>query len=277
MKSFNIIILSIAFIFSFNSISYAKSETKDLLFAVAASLKPVFEERLIPLFSDKYIDFEIKNINDASGKFALQIEERYFDILTIYDGSGRLEIQIKEGLDVDLFISAAPVHIERLVASGHIEKKNTASILSNKLVFIQNTIDRKKNPLASIEEIKNISILALANPKSAPVGEYSKQALEALGLYKEVEKKLSLAQSVSEVLYWVEAGSAPAGIVYASDVRTSQKVAIVAEIPYTNDNIQYMAGILKKSENQEILHRFIDFLQSDEAKKIFVEYGFMPL
>ena len=43
--------------------------------------------------------------------------------------------------------------------------------------------------------------------------------------------KASLGTNVTEVLKWVEEGSADAGIVYATDAATTDKVKVVAEAP----------------------------------------------
>ncbi len=237
-------------------IAYA-STVKELNFAIAASLKPVFEEKIIPIYKE-----ENKNIN----------------IMGIYDSSGRLEMQIKEGLDVDLFFSAAPLHIERLIQLNTIEKDTIKAVLTNKLVLIQNTKNAQKdNSLKDYNNIKNVHILAIGNPKSAPIGTYTKEALEALNIWHYVENKLSLAQNVTEILYWVAQGSAEAGIVYASDAKKAKNITIVSEIPFNNEDIKYIVAPIKSSNYYKELDNFMEFLLSDKVQKIFVDYGFMTL
>ena len=61
-------------------------EKVTLTVAAAASLKNAFENDLIPAFTEKYPDIEISGV---------------------YDSSGKLQTQIEEGLDADVFFSAA--------------------------------------------------------------------------------------------------------------------------------------------------------------------------
>ncbi len=256
MKKLQIVCLLCIFTMFLAQVAYAKN-TIELNMALAASLRPVFEEKIIPLFKE-----ENKNI----------------DIKGIYDSSARLEVQIKEGLNVDFFFSAAPLHIQRLVEARFIEKDNTKEILTNKLVLIQNTQNAKNTQLKDIKKISSVEIIALGNPRSTPIGSYTKEALEELNLWQTVgNMKLSLAQNVTEILSWVSAGSAEAGIVYASDAKTAKNIVIVAEIPFNNEDIRYVAAPLKSSKNTKELDIFMSFLLSDKIQKIFIEYGFMGL
>ena len=77
-------------------------------------------------------------------------------------------------------------------------------------------------------------------------------------------------------MHWVAEGSADAGIVYATDALANGKVQIVAEAPQgtmTKPAI-YCLGVLKTTKESKL---FVDFLLSDEAQKIFEEYGFTTI
>ena len=81
---------------------------------------------------------------------------------------------------------------------------------------------------------------------------------------------------MTQVLYWVAEGSADAGIVYATDVLSNKNVRIVAEAPVGSMSKPaiYCLGILKETKESKL---FADFLLSDEAQKIFEEYGFATI
>ena len=76
---------------------------------------------------------------------------------------------------------------------------------------------------------------------------------------------------------WVAEGSADAGIVYATDAASNDKVSVVAEAPEGSvSKVIYPVGIVKETSKQESAKSFIEFLNSDEALAIFERYGFTP-
>ena len=75
------------------SYNWESSEKITLNLAAAASLKNVFDDEIIPMFEEEH-----KNI-DVSG---------------VYDSSGKLQTQIENGLEADLFFSAAKKQMNAL-------------------------------------------------------------------------------------------------------------------------------------------------------------------
>ena len=89
--------------------------------------------------------------------------------------------------------------------------------------------------------------------------------------------KASLGTNVTQVLNWVAEGSADAGLVYATDAALlKDKVQVVAEAPQgaLQKPVIYPIGVLQKAPQAAAAKEFAAFLQSDEAMKIFEEYGF---
>lgn len=78
-------------------------------------------------------------------------------------------------------------------------------------------------------------------------------------------------KDVTQVLTYVEQGEVDAGVVYMTDAKSSQKVDIIEA---SNKTVIYPIAIIKESKNIEGAKKFIEFLSSDEAKAVFVKYGF---
>ena len=105
--------------------------------------------------------------------------------------------------------------------------------------------------------------------------EYAKELFENLKIWDEVSSKASLGTNVTEVLNWVAEGSADSGIVYSTDASSKDKVEVVIEAPEGSvSKIIYPVGIIKASKHKEEAKNFTDFLQSNEAMKVFESYGF---
>jgi molybdate transport system substrate-binding protein len=75
----------------------------------------------------------------------------------------------------------------------------------------------------------------------------------------------------------VAAASADVGIVYATDAASMpDDVVVVAEAPEGSlaTPVIYPVAVVKDSENADAAKAFVDFLGTDEALKVFEEYGF---
>ena len=128
--------------------------------AAAASLEYAFEEELIPAFEELNPEVTIEGV---------------------YDSSGKLQQQIESGLAADLFFSAAPTQMNALDEEGMIDSDSIVSLLENKIVLIIPTsLDAS---FASFEDITDANTVAIGDPKSVPVGQYSQESLTNLGLW----------------------------------------------------------------------------------------------
>lgn len=231
-----------------------EDEKTEILVAAAASLEYAYEDELIPMFEEQNPDITVSGT---------------------YDSSGKLQTQIEEGMEADVFMAAATKQMDALTEEGMIEEDSVTDLLENKIVLITSADSQLE--LSSFEDITKADTIAIGDPASVPVGQYSEEALTNLGLWDQVLAKASLGTNVTEVLNWVAEGSAQAGIVYATDAATTDKVKVVAEAP--EDSLAepdiYPVGIVSASENKEAAEKFVEFLKSDEAIQIFEDYGFI--
>ncbi|MEA5490005.1 MULTISPECIES: molybdate ABC transporter substrate-binding protein [Pseudanabaena] len=99
-----------------------------------------------------------------------------------------------------------------------------------------------------------------------------------LELFKDLQSKFVLGNNVRQVLQFVESGNAQAGIVYATDAKTSTKVKVIQVIDAKLHNpIVYPIAVLQKSSHPESAKSYVEFLSSELAKTIFEKYGFSGL
>jgi len=230
-----------------------EKEEVTLTIAAAASLENCYTDELIPMFEKEHANVKIEGT---------------------YDSSGKLQTQIEEGLEADVFMSAATKQMNALVDEQLIDASTVVYLLENKLVLI--TQKDSQTSVSGFEDITKASTIALGDPASVPAGQYAQEALTNLNIYDEVEKKASLGTNVTEVLSWVESGSAEVGIVYATDAASSDQVQIIAEAPEGSLKIPviYPVAMVANSKHSEEAKAFIEFLQSEEALSVFEKYGF---
>lgn len=232
----------------------ASGEETEILVAAAASLKNAYEDKLIPMFEEANPGVTVKGT---------------------YDSSSKLQTQIEEGLDADVFMSAATKQMKALDEEGMIASDTITDLLENKIVLIVPTGNEKK--LEKFEDIEKADSIALGDPASVPAGQYSEEALTNLGIWDKIQDKVSFGTNVTEVLNQVAAASADAGIVYATDAASmADKVEVVAEAPEgsLSKKVIYPVAVVKGTAHEEVAKEFVAFLQTDKAITVFEDYGF---
>ena len=191
-----------------------------------------------------------------------------------YDSSGKLQSQIENGMAADVFMSAATEQMNNLVKGKYISKGDVVELLENKVVLIAPKKGDEK--VSSFKDITKADTIALGDPKSVPAGQYAQEILTNLKNWNDVKKKASFGTNVTEVLNWVAKGSASCGVVYATDAASNKDVKVLAEAPADalKTPVIYPVAALKKSKNKDAADKFVKFLQSEKALKVFRSYGF---
>ena len=246
-------------LFDFMSGNNATNDTnldgQEVNLAAAASLKNVYDEKLIPMFEQKYPGVKVT---------------------PTYASSGDLQTQIENGLETDVFMSAANKQMNALVDKGIIDNKTNLQFLENKVVLIV-PADSNSN-ISSFEDLKNVEgNIAIGDPESVPAGQYAQEVLNNTGIWDDVQSKLSLCTDVTAVLNQVAQGSAECGIVYSTDAKSMPddvKVVCEASDDALDTPVIYPVAAVKDTNDTDATNAFMDFLQTKEAKDVFVDYGF---
>ena len=192
-------------------------------------------------------------------------------------GTGKLTAQIRHGAPYDLFMAANMAYPEALYAEGmatgrpRIYAQGALALLSTK------PRDFSKG-LALLKE-ESILKIAIANPKTAPYGRASFEALEQAGMLEGLKTKFVYGESISQTV---------AHTVTAADIGFIAKSSL-----YSPQMSHYRQGIhwrvvpnsLYKAIDQGIVildlakanasaKAFYDFMLGPEAGKILKQYGY---
>lgn len=189
--------------------------------------------------------------------------------------SGKLTAQIKHGAPYDLFMSANMKYPEALykekiaIAKPKVYALGSLAILSNKKRDLGDGIYILKS--------KEIEKIAIANPKTAPYGIAAMQAITNAKIKNEVKSKFIYGESISQtVSYTVTA--ADIGIIAKSSLYSKNMSKYKESINWIAvDSKLYTPikqGIVMLKEDKEV-KAFYDFILSEDAKKIFIKYGYL--
>jgi molybdate transport system substrate-binding protein len=138
---------------------------------------------------------------------------------------------------------------------------------------------------SSLDVTKGIDVLkestvkkiAIANPEVAPYGKRAVECLKYYNIYDKVEDKIVKGENVSQAAQFALTGSADAGIIALSlalspEMMEKGKYFLIDEKSYTKLEQAYV--VIKNSETDKNVQKFIEFIESEPARKIFIKYGF---
>jgi len=192
--------------------------------------------------------------------------------------SGKLTAQIKHGAPYDLFMAANMKYPQSLYKDGIaiskpiIYAQGGLAILSNNQRSFKHGIKLLKSKL--------IKRVAIANPKTAPYGKATVEALKNSNIYDDIKDKIIYGESISQtVSYAIMA--ADVGIIAKSSLYSSKMKRFVKNVHWIDlDSKLYTpidqgVVILKNGEKNSEVKAFYDFILSSKAKEIFTKFGYL--
>lgn len=204
-----------------------------------------------------------------------------------FAASSTLARQIAAGAQANVFFSADTDWMDFLKSRGLIDPATRRDIVGNRLALIAPTgspvrlLVSKDFDLAGA--LGRTGRLAIGEPGSVPAGRYARDALRSLGVWDSVADRLIPSENVRAALEYVARGEAPLGIVYETDALIEPRVHIVGLFPASSHpRIDYPAAVVAAAKGgppagrAADAARFVRFLASPEAQRVFHKFGFLP-
>jgi molybdate transport system substrate-binding protein len=225
--------------------------------------------------------FAASSLTESFEAIAVEFEARHegVDVLLSFDGSSTLALQILHGAPADVFASANPEQMQRVVDAGDVAGAPRV-LVTNRLVAIA----PEDGAVRRLEDLAKPGVrLVLAAPE-VPVGVYARAAIASLAnAYgpdfpdRVFANLVSEEPNVRQVSARVELGEVDAAIVYATDARVADGVATIPIPDAHNVTATYPIAVLARSAHAELAASFVRFAGSDEARAILAAHGFsMP-
>lgn len=189
-----------------------------------------------------------------------------------FAASSTLARQIEYGAEADLFLSADERWADHLAAKGLVAERH--DLLANRLVVVTPAAQSfKLQRLADLtgDDVKRVA-LAL---DPVPAGRYARESLKKAGVWEEIKGRVREAGDVRAALMLVARGEAEAGIVYATDAATTDKVRVALQVPAElHTPIRYPLVLVRRAENAREARAFYDFMDGKTAREQFHKAGF---
>lgn len=206
-----------------------------------------------------------------------------------FDSSGTLKTQIQEGADCDLFISAGQKQMNQLdiTASSDVNTEGLdfvdpdtrVNLLENKVTLA--VPEGNPKGIESFDQLadllKNGDVLMAMGNSDVPVGQYTQKILAYYGLDETTlanEGKITYGTNVKEVTTQISEASVDCGVIYETDAYSAGLTTVDSATPEMCGQVIYPAAVLKTAKNPDGAKKFLDYLQTDEAMKVFESVGF---
>ncbi len=189
-----------------------------------------------------------------------------------FAGSDTLAAQIEQGAPADVFASASPKQAELLHHDGFLRRPTVFA--TNKLIVIVPS----SNPanVKSVYDLRRRGVKIAIGTPTVPIGSYTRQILDALGITSSVMKNVVDQESdVKGIVAKVALGEADAGFVYVTDARAVAKKVNVVTVPgWAQPPIRYEIGIVRSTKHLAAARAFVRRVKSPRGRKLLARAGF---
>lgn len=218
------------------------------------------------------------NVSYAMPELKKEFAKHYPDIKVreTLSSSGKLTAQIKHGAPYEIFMSANMKYPNTLYKD--------ALAITKPMIYAQGSLaylsSKKLDFSKGIELVKDLRKIAIANPKTAPYGKASVEAMKNAKIYKDIKEKLvyaeSIAQTVTYALNATDIGFVAKSTLYSQKMKQYKKGENWSDVDSTlYTPINQGIVLLKKAKENSEAKAFYDFMLSDSAKKILKEFGYL--
>jgi len=190
-----------------------------------------------------------------------------------FGASGGIARQIEKGAPAQVYISANPQWMDKLIEGGYIDPATLIHFAKNALVVIGS----KEKEVESLEDLVAFDLIAIGNPDSVPAGRYAKEALIRAGIYEALMEKGAIVMSmdVRQALVYAESGEVGAAFVYSTDVLLAKNTKVLLVVDgRLYPKIQYPAGLTMEGVRSQGANGFLNYLKTEEAKSTISSFGF---
>ena len=191
-----------------------------------------------------------------------------------FGSTGQLTQQILAGAPVDVFAAANEQYIDQLQAEGLILPETRALYGQGRTVlWTSPDADMEIIDLAQLAD-PEIQRIAIANPSHAPYGTAAREALEAAGIWEDVQDKLVMGENISDTLRLAQTGNVDVAIVALSLASESDGAWTLIDA-VMHEPINQALAVIEGTEHEAAARAFAEFVTSDTGREIMRRYGFV--
>jgi molybdate transport system substrate-binding protein len=189
-----------------------------------------------------------------------------------FAGSDQLALQIRQGAPADVYAAASPKYTQLLYRDGFVQKP--VVFATNKLIVLV----PRSNPahITTVYDLRREGIKLVIGDRTVPIGSYTRQILDALGITTDVMKNVvSQETDVKGIVTKVALGEADAGFVYLTDAKpVASRTRSIALPAWAQPPVRYELAVVKASSNLSAAKAFVKKVTSKRGRQLLSKAGF---
>jgi molybdate transport system substrate-binding protein len=190
-----------------------------------------------------------------------------------FGSTGLLAKQIEEGAPFDVFAAANQSFVDDVVKAGACDGATKSIYARGRIVMW--TIDATGLP-TSVGDLSSDRFrkIAIANPEHAPYGRAARDALQRVGIWNDVQRKIVYGENVQQTLQFAQTGNADVAIVALSLASVSGGAFTPVDAAL-HDPIDQAMVTCKHGSDPSTGMRFEALVNAPEGRANMSKYGFL--
>ncbi|HEY7704082.1 MAG TPA: molybdate ABC transporter substrate-binding protein [Acidimicrobiia bacterium] len=210
------------------------------------------------------------SLTDAFGEIEAGFEAEHpgVDVVLNLGASSTLREQILEGAPADVFASANTSTMDQVVEGGG---------AADYQIFVTNILQIATPPdnpggVTGLDDFAREELLIGLCEEQVPCGSFGREALANAGVTPSIDTS---EPDVRALLTKVESGELDAGIVYVTDVLSTDGGVLGVDIPAEYNVVaQYPIAVLTEAPNPAAAAAFVEYVLPSPGQVILSRYGF---
>ena len=222
------------------------------------------------------------NVSEVFSELAEVYESRHGTrpvLRTVISTGATLSLaqQIRYGAPFDLFVAADTSTPRKLAENGFLIPETVRTYARGRLIvkYIPTlTLGvRKLKGIRELEDLSNPRIrrVGIASPELAPYGRAAREALQARGLWSELQRKIVFGEHVKHVEQFLTTGNVEAAFLPLSLAGSKHHLLIDDSLHAPLDQA---LGIVKTTPHLKETEQFVAFVMSDSGQKFLQRAGY---
>ncbi|WP_081535580.1 molybdate ABC transporter substrate-binding protein [Rhodovulum sp. P5] len=227
-----------------------------------------------PVRADDTIIAVAANFTAAAKEIGTAFETATGHHVTYSFGStGQLYTQITQGAPFEAFLAADTARPEKAEAAGLGVPGTRFTYATGKIVLWSADPDLI-NADGDILHSDALTHVAIANPVTAPYGAAAVEAMQALGVYEALQRRIVQGKTILQTYQFAATGNADVGFVALSQVAMDDAGSRWGVPDDLYAPIRQDAILLQKGADSAAAAAYLDFLKSPEAARIIERFGY---
>ncbi len=230
-----------------------QNQSQTLTVSAAANVQPAFEE--------------------IGERFT---QETGIEVVFNFGSTGQLAQQVEAGAPVDVFASADVGYVDDLDGRNLIIRSTRANYARGQLVLWMR--EGAEPVVSNLMDLTNDNVerFAIANPDHAPYGRAAREALQAAGIWDELQSKIVYGESVRDAQQFAATGNVDVALIpYALAIHEEEGTSIMVEEDLHEPLIQAIA-VVQATQHEEEARQFVEFVTGTVGREVLQSYGYAP-